>query len=963
MSLANPAPATSSHLSPWSLLTKWTLTLFCVAFAAISTPVARAQDNAFQKFQSGFSSATEHLNKKTYDTGLTEVTACISELEGTAKDEIGPVFGHLYYLKGIFHIRLNQLDEATTALRFCCETYANTPEALKKAKRPNNYVSKARAQLGAAYLANEKYGEAVATLERAMKESASEDKADISVNLARAYMKNGDIRGRQMLNSSLETAPTDRAKLDSFLILINDWARTAPLAQVAPFIDQHRPMLAAMPARVRLTANSQLLQMARKSSNDGDPDRAMVWFSLLTDPDRAEPSMTAELERLKAAGNSISPQLRAIIPDLEKEIADLPDQANAIQIERAAAYLAIPNYDVASILYTFLVERRPDLKERPLLMHNLLVSEIQREDWQAAADCASLFFQEFQEHELVAVMAQMYSDALYAKGDYTGAMAVASEQRDKFGLGTAEREPLDFNTGAALFQLGNFESAEREFDAFVDVYKKGARLEQAMFYRGATKVQLKDWDGGAKSLDSFCASFANSELRPTALYLSALCYLQADLLDPSLERATEITKKYPDAPEIAAAHNIRGDVLIGIGEAPVEEIIASFTRGREAAIRFYDAPAAAYALWQLTGLASFEKRWEDVCAHFDDFRELYPESPFEVEMLVASLAGLGERGRAHQAIDLLEKSILKYGDDATSPELSELFGTYAAYLREQIPAREVLQRLNNFPSEKPLSFPIQAWIQMAKIETKITMDPVPSQKELNEHYYRMMIDFEKQHLPNYCLLKLGRWHSEIREKPESSREVYEYIISERKGMPGYDFALFDIAALDAKSEDEQTRRNALTMMESLLAENAEPELIEAATVEIARLHVSLNQWRDARKWWNGYLKNRRWSNARAEANYYLAMAEEEEGNVDEALKLFISVYVNFPGQLKWSTDAYLRAAKILKAKGESEKALLILRDMIVRMRDRSSHPAVAEALDLFIKWRKEYELELKNKNG
>jgi hypothetical protein len=71
------------------------------------------------------------------------------------------------------------------------------------------------------------------------------------------------------------------------------------------------------------------------------------------------------------------------------------------------------------------------------------------------------------------------------------------------------------------------------------------------------------------------------------------------------------------------------------------------------------------------------------------------------------------------------------------------------------------------------------------------------------------------------------------------------------------------------------------------------------------------------------------------------------------MKIYVSVYANFPGYLDWSTRAYLRAAAITKARGEDLKALKILQDMLKRM-GHHKHPGVAKAKSVFGQWRNEY---------
>ena len=88
----------------------------------------------------------------------------------------------------------------------------------------------------------------------------------------------------------------------------------------------------------------------------------------------------------------------------------------------------------------------------------------------------------------------------------------------------------------------------------------------------------------------------------------------------------------------------------------------------------------------------------------------------------------------------------------------------------------------------------------------------------------------------------------------------------------------------------------------------------------------------------------------------MPIASTSRVKINDALKIYVSVYANFPGHLDWSTRSYVRTAIILKTNGEELKALLVLRDMLKRM-GHHDHPVVNQAKTLFVKWRNEYQPE------
>jgi TolA-binding protein len=140
----------------------------------------------------------------------------------------------------------------------------------------------------------------------------------------------------------------------------------------------------------------------------------------------------------------------------------------------------------------------------------------------------------------------------------------------------------------------------------------------------------------------------------------------------------------------------------------------------------------------------------------------------------------------------------------------------------------------------------------------------------------------------------------------------------------------------------------------VLAEVPNDELQEKSVLGMARIKTKEGDYEAAQPIWEQYLENTGWRISRPEANYRLAECFDKAGNTADALKVYVSIYANFPGHLDWSTEAYLRTAAITKAGGEDLKALKVLQDMLKRM-GHLDHPGVDKAKKIFVKWRNEYQ--------
>jgi tetratricopeptide (TPR) repeat protein len=163
-----------------------------------------------------------------------------------------------------------------------------------------------------------------------------------------------------------------------------------------------------------------------------------------------------------------------------------------------------------------------------------------------------------------------------------------------------------------------------------------------------------------------------------------------------------------------------------------------------------------------------------------------------------------------------------------------------------------------------------------------------------------------------------------------------------------------VAQIQAASDDAAQREEAMQKFQRVLAEIPNEELQEKSVLGMARIRTEEEKYDEAQSLWEKYLENRSWNLARPEANYQLGYCMDQLGNTADALKIYVSVYANFPGYLDWSTRAYLRTAAIMKGTGEDLKALKVLQDMLKRM-GHHDHPGVKRGKELFVKWRREFE--------
>ncbi|MCB1086555.1 MAG: hypothetical protein KDM63_05885, partial [Verrucomicrobiae bacterium] len=219
-------------------------------------------------------------------------------------------------------------------------------------------------------------------------------------------------------------------------------------------------------------------------------------------------------------------------------------------------------------------------------------------------------------------------------------------------------------------------------------------------------------------------------------------------------------------------------------------------------------------------------------------------------------------------------------------------------------------------------------------------------------YFKLQLDLPREAVPNYPLVKLARWEV-ARSDTAKALEVLEFIVKERPHGGHIEMAMSDLAGLLAASEGDADRDRALAYYTEIRERFDMPSLQETATLGGGRLLMRRGKYEEALAWWREYLRREEWVSSRPEANFQFGRCLEEIGKPNEALKLYVSVYANFPGHLDWSTQAYLRTAEILKRDHKDADALLVMVDMLKRL-GRFDHPNVAIAREQFAKWKADW---------
>lgn len=912
----------------------------------------------------GYNNAIREIQLENWDKGLQIVNGVIGEHGEGAMKRFGPVFGHFHFLRGILLLGKEDLPGAINAFKTCYEKFDNeiletAPEEETRNMRPNEFLNAALVQWANCQMKSGAYETARDLYEKVLEEGISDRKVNrifVAVNLGRCYLKSGELeKGYEFMSKPLGNEKlSDGLRETIMMVVAEDWSPARDFEEVRAFLNQHQAIVDADPFAERYARNPRFQYLAQVAIQENDPVRALAWYERMVDPRLLKPEMERQYSSLenRKVPASLTEKKEIMLGELKKSIAQLDDDYIKILNGIGSAHFQMQNFSGSYAAFSRLSDsvEYPD-DQRPVFLHNAVVSAVQVERWQDGYKYGRQFLDENPDHELRPGVAKVLVEVLFLRGEYGEAYSISGEVREEMEVGSSIRDIPDFVYGASAFHLEKIEEAEVELQKYITAYPEGERLELVRFFLGLSKVRLSKWEEAAGVLNAFLADYPASPLTSTVLFQCAMCEFMLDATEASLAKIERIHSEFPGAESTASAWNLKGDIYASEGYS-FDEIKICYETGKSIAEETAQDEVAAYAVWQLVINSVEVEEWEGAQAFYDEFQEKYPDSVYKHDLLAASLPVLVEQGRTEEGLSRLREVVWEFRDQPESGTLSEMFGTYASFVNEHHEADAALKEFDELTARKGISPALKGWITVARTDLLESMEV--AQDEINKHWYLLEAGFKPELQSNFPIVSLARWISETRGKPEEAKPLYDFILANRPGTPNFEHCLVDMAEIQADSEDPEEVQQALDRFQAVLAEVPDEELRERAVLGTARIRMEEANYAEAQTWWETYLETRSWNKSRAEANYKLGYCMEKQGKVGDAVKIYVSVYANYPGFLDWSTRSYLRTAVITKGRGEDLKALKILQDMLKRM-GHHKHPGVEKGKELFVQWRSEYQ--------
>ncbi len=926
--------------------------LFAVlALVGLFTPHLRAQDEDLN-IQTLFEKAGTEMEEGNWAGALIPLETIMKEYGPSGYQDFGPAFGVMHYRYGFCLKNLKRLEDALKAYNACYTDGKNDKDTPKDKMNPVWELS--LLEMGIIKQALGRYEEAIKDYEafaRSPAPAGTYDEAAFRVQVASCYSKAGmPDKAKALLDKLISgeggVAPKVDGVFRAFLSLLDSWTakdadHAATEKQAHEFMDSNGPRLKLSPFDMaRFDFNGRLLGLARAASDNNQQTLAIRLLSLMADSSAILHDL--RLRTLRYNGR-VPELLQKEIEKYTKEWQNDDSMDWIAMLTLAGCYERLGNFPAGYAIYTHGITSAPKSTHRPMMLFGAMRTALATGQQDLSKALGEQFRKEFPQHEFAGNVNTLLLENVFFSKQYEQAVELAENIRKSLPPDSKDRDLTDFVIGASFFNLGRTEEAQKELASHAERFPQSKFKEAARYFEASSLVRLKKWQEAGPKLDAFDKEFPESEYIGFALLDRATTHFQLAEYEKCLGVVDALEKRRPNLPDLDRALAMRGDANLMLNAN--EKAETAYLKARELGEAMEGDSHKAIVgrvLVQLVRVAKALEKPKDVIAYYDDYMAKYSGGFYDAEVIVGSLEPLKEAKRGKEALDALEKVIVRLGSGENGTGIEEAIGSYTQNYLDIVGPEALLERLTNFVPQDgaQINNTLRAWLNMAKIdllENDSYKDKFPKRAAQIQVAYEDLQTFNKEELSSYILVKVGRDLVE-RGKDQLAIEWFKTVM-DRGQSEHYPLALMGKARVLAKTGEAGSFQEAVSAFDQVIRElQDKPEYVEEAMIEKARIYFNRKQWQESADTLLKMASDKRFTRTRAECYYTLGRCYENLSDTDKALEAY-TPFVGPPLEnvVQYSAEARLRAAEIQMKKGNDDKAFRLIKDTVSRMYKLSSH--------------------------
>ena len=911
--------------------------IFCVVSICTSCP-----SYSQNPVEDNYRKAVQLMEESKWKEATSVLQTVVSDHGENAMEFYGPAFGLIHYHLGLCQLSLKKFAEAADSFQTTYRKYPNKFEKDQKGpKTRNHYHQVSLYRWGTAEQGNEKYEGALKIYEAFLNsnpEKGTFSPAEVLINMGVCNAKLGKIpEATEKLQKVYDNYDKIRTREqwmlhNAFMDLAGQWIEKAMPAEGIAFIDKNDGPLRFSPYEsFQYGFNNKMLKLAQEASSgeNASDSLALRFYTLIP---RTEDAIS-ELEDRKSFERS--DKGKAKIQEKIDELSATISNGTSVDIQglRLLAYIYEKNNNFrgAYSIHDYLSRAFPNAKSgdgkknlHPEIIYQATRCAFSIGDLLSAQHHGMNFLKMYPGHELEPEVQSMLMEQLFRRGDYTRCIEIAVSILPKLEPGSPQQDLCLFCLGGSYYYDGQYEEADPILEQHAEKFPKSGYLEESSYYRGGNKVKLLDWALALPLLDAWLNKYPESSLRSFAILDVATCHFANDDLDKCMARLDEIEQRHANSEIYDRSLNLRGDVLQAQTEWAASQ--EAYIKGKSLAEQSGHYQVAAEALSQLVPVSIAQEKYKDAAGYYDEFIESYPGNFLEPQVVATSLEALIHESvdRGQEGLDKLENIIDQLGrqENADLEKAVTKFGEVSVKL---LGGEETIEKLKDMSTKGGQPQAVLAWLLVSRIdiiEKELKeKDPAKSQAEIKAAFLELR-GFDKKVLAPYVLARIGVFLREGNQVDQSVPWFNEII--DRPGIESKDYAYNALAKIHLKGNDLKLQEKGLKYVEWVVNNSSNMQLQRECAYERASYYSRKNNWKNAEKNWNQFVKNKRWTGAfSAEAWYRLGESLYNQDKKTESLTPYIAVLGKYKSRVEFSIPAASRSASIQKSLGKNAEAYLL----------------------------------------
>lgn len=456
----------------------------------------------------------------------------------------------------------------------------------------------------------------------------------------------------------------------------------------------------------------------------------------------------------------------------------------------------------------------------------------------------------------------------FKEGNYSESAKRFEEFLSRYSTG---KRALDSRLRLAdsYFMLKNYKLAESYYLSYVRLFENQDDADYAYFQLSQIYLRQRQPMRSLEMLNLLLNKFPNSSLAPTARYQIGWIYFQDKNYMPAINSFREVVDKYPES-ELAPKS------LYGIGDS-------YYNMGR------YDLAIKSY-------LEVIEK---------------YPGSKYASDAVLGIQYSLSAQGKDPNLVDdLIRKS--------KNPDFVEITSLKKAEF--QISQGNYSEGINLY-KKFIANYPESKFLPKVYYELGKAYEVFGRNLEASEVYKNLVSKYPLTEFAESALLRLG-W---IEFNSSRYAESIEYLSKIPTSVKFHDEVLY-LIGLNYLTTGDTT--NAFARFSEVISKFPNSDFSDRSRVKAAEILLGLNKPLDAIDILKPVVLNRAIDEVSAQAQYLYAEAYFKSENIDEAILQFLRVKYLYGEYVKLLPMTYYRLSECYEMKGDLNKAVQFLTDIL-----------------------------------